>query len=216
MTELLKPGQSIQLVVADGASSVGASAVVLRITKDSIFVSQPSFDGQKLAITASHVIVFLPLADAIYSMRVKVLAVEGAGVRLEKPSTAAVQRIQRREFARSPIGAPCFLAIVAADGTRERAKPAQLLDLSGGGASTMQGQAIDVGTKVYVRFDIPGDGEIDLLGTVVRSSVIDSLSGKRHSVGISFSGLDERTRSRIIRYVFSMQRELTRWGKQFR
>jgi c-di-GMP-binding flagellar brake protein YcgR len=216
MSELLKSGQSIQLVLQDGGAAVGASSVVLRVAKDSFFISLPTLDGVRVPITTEYVGVQLPLADAIYNMRVRVEAIEGAGVRLVKPAPEEVRRIQRREFARSPVGAPCTVALEDAEGVRGKPTIARLLDLSGGGASTMQNYIIDIGQKLFLRFDIPGDGEVELRGTVVRHTPIDSLSGKRYSSGISFDPIDERTRSRIIRCVFSMQRELTRWGRQFR
>ena len=92
--------------------------------------------------------------------------------------------------------------------------PAQLHDLSGGGASILLARELDAGKRVQITFEIPEGGEVVLVGRVVRSSPIHSVSSTRYVSGVSFERMEERIRTKIIRYVFSVQRELTRWAKR--
>ncbi|WP_163193198.1 flagellar brake protein [Clostridium thermarum] len=78
-----------------------------------------------------------------------------------------------------------------------------LLDISGGGCRLSTGQRLQL--KDIIVTDIPTDkGTIRVMGEVVR---VEKQPDDNYYCGINFTIIDERTRDRIIQYIFALMRK---------
>jgi len=83
-------------------------------------------------------------------------------------------------------------------------------DISGGGIKVYSKVPLPVGTKVDCKIYLKDNEIIDVTGKVVRSYREPDVN--EHITGISFLGIPENTRSKIIAFIFERQRLLRKKG----
>ncbi len=86
--------------------------------------------------------------------------------------------------------------------------PFSTLDLSGGGIRVVTSQSYEMGDFLEGEFKI-GDSYVKFKGEITR---IDKKDVNRYEVGIKFLELDANTQSKIVAYVFEVERNLIKKG----
>jgi c-di-GMP-binding flagellar brake protein YcgR len=86
------------------------------------------------------------------------------------------------------------------------------LDLSGGGFSVYHKDAVPSGTLFETQFSLPGTpDEFHLHAKLVRCERREDAQRNRiHRLGLMFLDMAESTRSRIVRFVFGVQKSAVR------
>lgn len=129
-----------------------------------------------------------------------------------KPLPRDVRKRQLRSFARVDCEIP--VQIVRHD-HNEDAEPVSgmIRNLSGGGALLECLTEVQPGDMLRLRFTLPGRS--DALSGII-AKMIKEVPGEASGVlrVLQFEGIDEGTRSEIIRYTFEIQRKIRRKGKR--
>ncbi len=116
------------------------------------------------------------------------------------------EKIQRRYFYRLDIVRKVIMKLwdedVAIEGVTK--------DISGGGIKVSSSTAISVGSKVECTIFLKDNDSIEVSGEVIRCYKDPGL--KEFQIGISFFGIKEGVRSKIIAFIFENQRLLRKKG----
>lgn len=214
----IQAGQTLQVLVPVGHRTVQCTAVVTELGHKTFDTGLPQRHGVKIPVEVDHLTVTLTMPDAIYTMRCAVVVVNEAGLTLALPSPEEVQRVQRRQFVRVQTSLPCAVEPELPEPEGEFGPPlqAELQDISGGGCSALVPVELKRGDLLRMTMDLPEEGEVVLFGRVMRCSTLHTRKGVRYSVGLDFGKMDESLRSKLIRYVFALQREIARKNKMVR
>jgi c-di-GMP-binding flagellar brake protein YcgR len=138
---------------------------------------------------------------------------------IEVALSGQIERIQRREYVRVHALLPVEMTLSATGGDGAEISAigsfsTNTIDVSGSGMALQHKQTIPLGTLFEARLSIPGQPPpLNLLAMVVRSTTIrDAQQQKIHRLGWTFVSLAENLRSRLVRYVFEMQRKSMQHG----
>ncbi len=128
-----------------------------------------------------------------------------------------ISRIQRRDFVRLEISCPVIFEIAA---LREQGKIASPVftghtaNLSGGGMLLVTDLDLPPKTSLHLAVKLPGGLVVPAMGEVVRMiNEIKTKDGAKYWLGIRFTGLEEKDRQALVRFIFEEQRRLRREGK---
>lgn len=214
----IQSGQSLQLLVPVGHRTVQCAAVVTEVGNKTFDTGLPQRHGVKIPVEVDHLTATLTMPDAIYTLRCRVVVINKEGMTLAFPPPEEIQRVQRRQFVRVPTLLPCAIEAELKEGEGDFGPPIQgeMQDISGGGCSVMLPVEFGRGTLMRLTTDLPGEGEVILFGRVMRASTQHTRKGVRYSVGLDFGKMEGSLRSRLIRYVFALQREIARKNKMVR
>lgn len=131
-----------------------------------------------------------------------------------------IKKVQLRSFVRIASSLPVKLKIVlpetgnpvnAGEVTENPEYSLATKDISGGGIQVVSKYALKPGAKVEVNMDIPGSGAITSMGEVVRLQQPQP-DNPVFWVGIKFTDIQEKDRSKIIKYIFKKQLEQRQKG----
>ena len=204
----------------DGESNVGYSSRVEDYEGSNICLAWPTENGLRISIRAGEE-VFLSFTreDAAYGLRANVEKTVSEPVPLVvvKP-VGSVTRTQRREFVRVGVSLPVEMIGVVPSPADPDTEPVVLLikgktlDVSGGGFSVYYKDAVPTGTTFEAKFSLPGNSEeLHLRVKLVRCERRSDAQGSRiHRLGLMFLDMPESTRSRIVRFVFGVQKSALR------
>ncbi len=214
----IQSGQTLQVLVPVGHRTVQCTAVVTELGGKTFDTGLPQRHGVKIPVEVDQLTVTLTMPDAIYTMRCAVVVVNEEGMTLALPAADEVQRVQRRQFVRVQTNLPCCAEVELAEPAGEFGPPVQgeLQDISGGGCSALFPTEFKRGELLRLTMDVPEEGEMVLFGRVMRSSTLHTRKGVRYTVGLDFGKMEESLRSKLIRYVFALQREIARKNKMVR
>jgi c-di-GMP-binding flagellar brake protein YcgR len=214
----LTVGQSVQVLIPVGPRTVPCVAVVVDVGERTFDTSRPYRHTLKIPVEVDQLTLTLTLPDAVYTFRCPVVKVNEEGVTLGMPEPEEVQRVQRREFVRVPTSLEVLVEPELELDSLAFGPPfkAPLADISGGGCSLVSPVEIKRGDRLRVTMDLPEEGVISLLGKVMRCAPIQTPKGQRYSCGLDFGSMVEGLRSKLVRYVFAMQREQARRVKNSR
>jgi c-di-GMP-binding flagellar brake protein YcgR len=143
--------------------------------------------------------------DAAYGLRAKVerTTAEPVPVVVVEP-VGSITRTQRREFVRVRTSIPVEL-IGVPDPSQESEVvlliKTRTLDISGGGFAVFHKDAVPQGTIFETRFSLPGTPE---------DRREDAERNRIYRLGLMFLDMPEGTRSRIVRFVFGVQKSAVR------
>lgn len=207
----------LQVNFIDGESAQGYSSRVEDLDGAKICIAWPTENGLRVSVRAGEE-VFLSFTreDASYGLRAKVekTTAQPVPVVVVEP-VGSVTRTQRREFVRVRTSIPVEL-IGVPDPSQETTVvlliKTRTLDLSGGGFAVHHKDAVPQGTIFETRFSLPGTPEeFHLHSKLVRCDRREDAQRNRiHRLGLMFLDMPEGTRSRIVRFVFGVQKSAVR------
>jgi c-di-GMP-binding flagellar brake protein YcgR len=122
-------------------------------------------------------------------------------------------KIQQRAFvridSRLPVDIVCLEGAEAIDDSA--VLPAWTKDISGGGLQLIVQTRIKIGDRLQLTFQLPESLPIHAIGEVIR---IHQPHPERELfwVGVNFTEIQEKDRTRIVRYIFQKQLECRRRG----
>jgi c-di-GMP-binding flagellar brake protein YcgR len=206
----------LQVNFIDGESTQGYSSRVEDLDGAKICIAWPTENGLRVSVRAGEE-VFLSFTreDAAYGLRAKVekTTAEPVPVVVVEP-VGSITRTQRREFVRVRTSIPVEL-IGVPDPSQETVVlliKTRTLDISGGGFAVFHKDAIPQGTIFETRFSLPGTPEeFHLHSKLVRCDRREDAQRNRiYRLGLMFLDMPEGTRSRIVRFVFGVQKSAVR------
>jgi c-di-GMP-binding flagellar brake protein YcgR len=207
----------LQVSFMDGESAHGYSSRVEDLDGGKICIAWPTENGLRVSVRAGEE-VFLSFTreDAAYGLRAKVekTVSEPVPVVVVEP-IGSVTRTQRREFVRVRTSIPVEM-IGVPDPSQETTVvlliKTRTLDLSGGGFAVSYKDAVPAGTIFETRFSLPGTpDEFHPRAKLVRCERREDAQGNRiRRLGLMFLDMPESTRSRIVRFVFGVQKSAVR------
>jgi c-di-GMP-binding flagellar brake protein YcgR len=121
------------------------------------------------------------------------------------------KKIQRRNFVRVPANLEIEFALVKEDSREETYYKSHIRDLSGGGTQFISKVKFQKGDILKIRLFVPNE-IINCKAKVmwVEYEIKDNL--ERYLIGIKYIDIPEKVRDKIIKYVFTRQRELIKKG----
>ena len=207
----------LQVSFMDGESAHGYSSRVEDLDDAKICIAWPTENGLRVSVRAGEE-VFLSFTreDASYGLRAKVekTIAEPVPLVVVEP-IGSVTRTQRREFVRVRTSIPVEMIGVpnpSQETTVVLLIKTRTLDLSGGGFAVYYKDAVPSGTVFETKFSLPGTPEeFHVHAKLVRCERREDAQRNRiHRLGLMFLDMPESTRSRIVRFVFGVQKSAVR------
>lgn len=120
-----------------------------------------------------------------------------------------IERSQNRDFVRVSVELPLEVRVISGDGAIGAKKLVRMLDLSGSGLSFETSEAVEEGLQAALEINsIPEVGTLRVLGRVRQCRVVNPKAVyPKYQVGVNFSFLPRADINRIVRYLFTVQRE---------
>lgn len=181
------------------------------ITDDGILITIPVFDGIYLTLNDGDEIeqIFYDDKGNVFGYKSKVLGrlteKDIPFYRVGKPYD--IKRIQRRDYVR--VNVVQVINFIKEEELKEnisgeeKYEHALLLDLSGGGMRIKIKEEIAVGDVIIANLTYENE-KISVRGKVIR---VDKTEDKRYICGINFDDIDNATREKIIKTVFTIMRK---------
>ena len=187
------------------------------LTEEYIGISVPVLGGRYLPLSKGESVEVLYYLDKdVYGFSTKVI-----GKKIEKifivllAHPDKIQIVQRRNYVRVPISIDISCAIMGNDknfantnNNKYEFFNALTLDLSGGGVRVISDRRIGYGEHLMVTLRIL-DQDIIIHGKIVR---IDKKEDGKNIYGISFIDVKNRTRDRLISFIFKKMRDYRKKG----
>ena len=171
------------------------------INDEAIYIDIPLHNNEYLILKKGDDIHLIKYGNEgnVYELSCKVIDREIEGnVRLYKLSEPYnIKKIQRRNYVRVETirGIRCF--------RKDEEFDALILDLSGGGMKVKSNKKLEINEDI-VSFIKTDDDEFRVRGKIIR---VEETSFDQYSLGIEFVDIEERTREKIIKLVFSIMRK---------
>lgn len=125
-----------------------------------------------------------------------------------------IQRIQRRSFFRfdtvQDVSYRLFESVLLEDEERGPFKKSITKDISGGGVCILMEDKPSMGNLIEGELQLSGD--VKFMGKVVRVIAMRESGRFKYEIGVMFTKIDNRSRERIISFIFETQRNLLKKG----
>lgn len=171
------------------------------VNDEEIYIDIPLHNNEYLILNKGDDIHLIKYSNegSVYELSCKVVdrKIEG-NIRLYRLSEPYnIKKIQRRNYVRVETirGIKCF--------RKDEEFNALILDLSGGGMKIKSNKKLEI-DEAIVSFIKTDDGEFMVKGKIIR---VEETSFNQYSLGIEFVDIEERTREKIIKLVFSIMRK---------
>lgn len=183
------------------------------VSQESFQISVPMHRGSILPVAlGTRLVVFLIYRGDAYTFKT---AVSGRLrdpiplLSIKKPDS--IQKIQRRFWVRMPVTLPVGFSTENPEGEYQEAT-GQSIDLSGGGMLLMTEMSLQPGQTLNLAFELPGGGAVICKSRVLRIFRDENTSKNGVKAAMEFFELSERSRDRIVKFIFDRQREWIKKG----
>jgi len=195
------------------------------ITDDSLILALPFMGTVPIPIgVGTRIVIFSLSKDAIYRVEGDVTRrqLEPLPV-LSIITDGKVDRVQRRENVRIPITLSVIYTLKGEDEIYE----AYTRDISGGGTKLVLLKPLRMRDIIQLRITLPhlekpisAKGKVVWIeGEVVWIEVVESLVDNKiertHYAGVRFINIEDRERERLVKFIFSYQRNLLKKGWRY-
>lgn len=214
ITNLLNIGDNIEIEIEKGSSFLKMKSDIVKVLNDSIIsISTPIYKGTiyPISVGSNVTIVFNKDSKGKFYFIGEIIDRKKKGnlTVLFVKKYSDIRHFQRRDFYRLSILLNINLEIIE-NGVTVKTVPAISKDISGGGLRIITKEKIQKHTAVKCIIYID-DEAIEALGKIVRCDPMpDSIL--KYDVGVSFTAIDEKNRSKIISFVFDSQRKIIKKG----
>lgn len=208
--EKIYEGMSVELIVHEGEYKGKYRSRIEEVGSKILILGVPIAQGQFVPLREGCTLEIIFSDDlAVYSFLTSIIK------RISRPFQVfmveypnIISRIQRRKHVRIAHVQSIKYRILEKKGLSNE-KKGFMNDLSGGGMLIATKEELPTGTMIILNLELE-ESELEVPGTVVRSIWNDE---KRcHMVSVEFKDISERTRDRIIRYIFNLQRIMIQKG----
>lgn len=214
ITTLLNIGDNIEIEVDKGNSFLNMKSNVVKVINDRmIAVSTPIHNGKiyPISIGSNINIVFSKDSKGIFYFIGEVMERKKEdNIRfLIVKKNSDIRHFQRRDFYRLNILLNIDIHVIE-NGEYIKTIPSISKDVSGGGIRIITKEKLEKHTTVKCSMIL--DAElIEPIGEIIRCNPVPE-SILKYDIGISFTAIDESTRSKIISFVFKNQRKIIKKG----
>ena len=218
-TDKIYEGMSIELEVSEGEYQGKYRTKIEEIGENIISIGVPLVEGQFIPLREGTELQVIftdeSAAYAFSSTIVKRIASPIPTFFIEVPQK--IRKIQRRQFVRIPVFQELSYRIVDEERFAEKGdgqegdgeeKKGFAQDLSGGGLLLKFSEELPPKTKIKIKMLID-TAQLEIPAIAIRSVKEDD---KVYLVSVAFTDISEKTRDKIIKYIFSIQREMLRKG----
>lgn len=213
---VIKPGQRMEFSVLSVAEGAFYSSRLQDYDSNNLMVDMP-FDEKRVPIIprpGEQVFGKIVGQNCAYRFTTTFLKAVSGGIPqwiLKKPEK--VERFQNREHVRVKVTRPIIVRPLDDEGAVQDMVATNTVDISGGGVCVVMFNPIKVGNRVTMEIDnIPGMELIQIMGEVARCHPMDVAGVQIYHVGIKFIELSATERSKLVRFVFELQRKNLRMG----
>lgn len=201
----------IEIELQDG-SWERLSSRIERMSKEHLVIAVPHKNGIRVPLRPGlEVRLIFTTQSGMFGSVVRIL-----GRQLEPfPGlTTSLPRVfssvaQRREHVRLETAQPLLYGALSSDGDKEL-QPGTTVDLSGGGVFFISKFSSELGQILVINLPLGGE-YVRCQGRVVRCA-IEGAGGKSYGIGVKFIDMNEQNREKIVRFIFSKQREWMKKG----
>jgi c-di-GMP-binding flagellar brake protein YcgR len=191
------------------------SSNVVAISENNLVITLPVKNKDHILLK-SGIIIKVIFSDniAIYTFTAEVVSQNSTTpvtVNLGKP--IETRRIQRRNFVRLDTRLKVTLEKLDEKcNSTNNSFSATTVDISGGGMMFSCSEKLELGDFLESMIFFDADEKVSAIGRVVRVISNQPQAREKYSVGFEFAVIDEAERDKIIKYIFTSQRELLRKG----
>lgn len=209
--DVLRNGQKVEFYLDEEGDRY--QSYIISVSDQELQVATPT-DQSGMALALNPQMVFKALVrvkSSEYHFAVTFLK-QGTMGRVSLWHTSLPEKVehsQNRDFVRVSVDLPLEVRLIGADGSIGRSKKVRMLDLSGSGLSFELGESVEPGLQAALEIDsIPEVGTLTVLSRVKQCKVVNPKAVYlKYHVGVSFVKLPRATVNRIVRYLFTVQRE---------
>lgn len=197
----LNPGQKLKLNI--GKSKVTYSSQIQDIAKDgTLLIDTPIYNGHIVPVRIGSIIQIIYFTkEGLYTFYAKVLnRFSGKLFLLQVEAISQVEKLQRRQYFRLERIIPFTFTIQ--NDPEDKIYEGVIEDISGGGLRSRIRNKLSIGDILNCKFKL--DTEINVLSKVIR---FEELEGKEYEIGLCYMDVDNKTREKIISYIFQEQRK---------
>ena len=203
-------GLSVEIVVHDGEYKgryrTKIEEIGVKILSIGVPIAQRQFiplrEGTELEVTFWDDV----SAYSFSSVIINRIAVPVPTFVIEHPNK--IHRIQRRQYVRLTISTPFDYYVLEKEGLSKVHKGC-MIDLSGGGIQFKSKNNLPPNTIIVIKITM-GNTDTELSASVIRS--IEAEETDHYKISAEFHEISEKTRDKIIRYIFDLQREMRKKG----
>lgn len=202
-------GQPVQVLIHTTGRDITCQSEILAYAREAFVIRPPKRNGVSIPIDSNTLTLSISTPDAVFTLKCEIQSISRDEVILLIPLAENIHRMQRRQFLRMQTNLPAEAEPELAERKNRFGPfmPAVVQDISGGGCSLILTTKFDSDQVLRITFDLPLDGPLTLLGRVLRTSHTHSPSGGvAYATSIEFLDLSEAIRSKLIRFVFEIQR----------
>ncbi len=216
---VLKIGQRIEFYVDDDDEKYLSR--IEDITKDAIYAAMP--------VNKKRVPVIPMRGSQVYALAVgercryrffsifRERAMQDGRIpvwRIDRPDT--VEKHQNREFVRVRVTKKVSVSVMGDDGSIGEPFVTWTVDLSGNGVCFLSNEPMPYDTELALElYDIPGAGNVKVMGRVIHSTKFERPDGDVYHVGTHMEHLSRAIMNKIVRYLFYVQRRNIAKGIEF-
>lgn len=215
--DVLRTGDKIEIVTLTKLSKrdVASFSLVQDINADdSVLITLPMLEGNPVVLEPEQVIrinFFRANGEFFFDAKVVGRVKSGLMVLFKVVQISPVEKLQRRnDFRLKTVLQVKFRCISGKKGEDVYYK-AHAMDISGGGIRLYTEQSIDVKSSIECKIKLLDKQEVILNGTVLRVNPVQDAE-KHYDIGVSFVDMPEKTKEKIISFIFSQQRKLRSKG----
>lgn len=204
-------GQPVQVIIQVNGREITCQSEILAYASEAFVIRSPKRNGVLIPIDVHQLSVRISTPDAVFTLKCDIQSVTREEVILLIPTDENVHRMQRRRFLRMQTNLPCEAEPELPERPNRFAPyiSGLIQDISGGGCSLVVMTKFENDQILRITFDLPGEGPLTLLGRVLRTTHVQTPDGGvAYSTSIEFVDLSEAIRSKLIRYVFDVQRRI--------
>ncbi|MDD9971273.1 MAG: PilZ domain-containing protein [Myxococcales bacterium] len=192
-------GETVQLVSSHGSAS--CTGIIDALERDLIHLRVQTAQFHKGDVVRIQHVVH---DDARYTLNA-IVERGGAPLMVVKPLGDWV-RIQQREYVRLRVDAAVWADVHADPVGPVRRHPidmqARVIDISAGGCQLESNQRLQIGDRLFIRFELPETQPIATTAIVVRAGRLVK-SGSRY--GLRFISLTPQLETAILRWIYEQQ-----------
>lgn len=209
----------IQVKTSASSSSFYAESRVEEVAADELLISWPTYADERIPIREHQLLtVSFSHYQRVFEFDATVLnAIDDPVALLAVRPSGSLRTVQRRDDVRIRARAPVELAARVVGlarfkdaRTRFHHIKSETVTISAGGFAIQSGSRIEVGTLFEVNLTLPGEkGSLGMSARVVRCSTMGDQEAQPplFEVGFAFTRIPQAARTRIVRFVFGVQRE---------
>ncbi|HHX17261.1 MAG TPA: flagellar brake protein [Clostridium sp.] len=217
----LKLGMKVEMVLSDEEESPKFVSQFEGTCSDGIYyVSAPIYEGKIYPIAiGTKLDMYFVEKENFYKFRAKVLdrSRKAAISLLKIEALDEIKKIQRRGFFRFECMIPINYKVVKSSKTNfnkdEGFKKTITRDLSGGGTCIKLTEKLNVGDIIECEMLLSDFDKVSFLGKIVRIIECEIDKGiYKYEAGVLFQKIDDKSREKVISYIFQEQRKLIKKG----